>query len=258
IECNPEDITIEKLRVLKKAGFNRLSIGIQSFIEGDLKYLQRGHSVNQSLEAVSSALEFSFSNLNVDFIIGLPTQNEKSLDLNFSHIERFNIPHVSCYLLENVLPSRSSEESQYILYNFTRKRLKAFIHYEVSNFCRPGFECSHNLKYWKNQDYIGIGLAASGYENETDYQNLDQMDLYIDSISQNKLPVKEVNTLNPVNRKIVAGLRLLEGVSLSSFQYHKKELEFLLTENLLIKVGKKIAVNPEKILLLNEILAYFI
>ncbi len=258
IECNPEDISNEKLKIFKKAGFNRLSIGIQSFIEEDLNYLQRGHSVNQSLKAVSIALKHLFSNLNVDLIIGLPTQNEKSLDLNYSHVERFNLPHVSCYLLENVLPAHSSEECQYKLYNYTRKRLGAFDHYEVSNFCKPGFECRHNLKYWKNQEYIGIGLSASGFQDHKDYKNDDDFADYLKKTRQNILPVKEINSINPVSRKIVMGLRRLKGLPISSFHSYSKELAFLSDENLLIKVGDNMAVNPDKILLLNEILAYFV
>ena len=260
IECNPEECSGEKFKILMKAGFNRLSIGIQSFQEDDLRYLSRNHSREQCIQAIVRARDAGFSNINADLIIGLPPQSEKTLESNFDFIRNLPVSHVSCYLLEDCPKKSVSEKRQLEFYNFSRSRLNSlgFCHYEVSSFSRPGFECRHNLRYWQNQDYIGIGLGASGYENETDYQNHDEMDLYQDNIRHHRFPLKETRSSNTRKRKIVTGLRLMDGISGSSFDFHERELAFLLSENLLSKKGDRVAVNPEKILLLNEILAYFI
>lgn len=260
IECNPEDLSTEKLNVLKQAGFNRLSIGIQSFVKDDLTYLERNHTETESVKTVSNALDLAFSNINIDFIIGLPSQNENTINLNLSHAERLNIPHVSCYLLENNPKKSISVKGEIKLFTFLRQRISSmgFRHYEISNFCKSGFECRHNLKYWKNHEYAGIGLSASGFQDQTDYKNEDDLGRYLEKVKQKRLPVKEINTIDPTARKIITGLRLLDGLSASTFNSYESEMKFLMAENLLIKKGKNIAMNPEKILLLNEVLAYFV
>jgi oxygen-independent coproporphyrinogen-3 oxidase len=128
----------------------------------------------------------------------------------------------------------------------------------VSNFCRSGFESLHNLKYWENKDYIGIGLSASGYENCIDYKNVDTLEEYIMMLSRDTLPVKESLKFDLTLRKIVVGLRLMNGIPISNFKNLKKKLELLLSHDLLKKNKHNVCVNPEKILLLNEILLHFL
>jgi oxygen-independent coproporphyrinogen-3 oxidase len=260
IECNPEDLSTEKLRIFKQAGFNRISIGIQSFLRNDLTYLERNHSATRSLEAVSQAMDLSFTNLNVDFIIGLPTQNAHTVGVNLSHVERLKIPHLSCYLLENNPKKPVSEKKETDLFSFLRKRIgqMGFSHYEISNFCKPGSECRHNLKYWKNQEYIGVGLSASGFQDGTDYKNVEDLIGYLKMIKNLVPPVMKINSINPASRKIITGLRLLEGLPATAFNRFDHAMKFLMAENLLLKRGRNIAVNPEKLLLLNEILSYFV
>jgi oxygen-independent coproporphyrinogen-3 oxidase len=260
IECNPEDLSKEKFRSLKSLGFNRLSIGVQSFVKEDLKYLCRNHNELQSERAIGEALESGFTNLNIDFIIGIPNQNTVSLDKNFSYLRKYKIPHISCYLLEIDEGYNSTSKNEQKLYHYTRNVLKShgYIHYEVSNFCRPGFESLHNLKYWKNKDYIGIGLSASGYENDIDYKNVNAMNEYLMMISRNILPVKESQKFDQELRKIVVGLRLINGIPISNFTNFKKELELLISNDLLRKNNLNVYVNPQQILLLNEILINFL
>lgn len=260
IECNPEDLSVEKLQAIKTAGFNRLSIGVQSFQSKDLQYLKRTHTVRQSLDSISNALITGIDNINLDFLIGLPTQTIKSLSGNFDYLMKFNIPHVSCYLLEQVPGKKVSESMEQKLFKYSRNRLTGsrYIHYEVSNFCKNAKECRHNLKYWKNRDYLGIGLSASGYENGVDSKNVNSLDLYIRKLNQHKLPIGRIKKIDPIAREIVVGLRLLEGIPSSTLTHRRAELNMLLDNRFLINRGRKIAVHPEKILLLNEILSYLI
>jgi oxygen-independent coproporphyrinogen-3 oxidase len=260
IECNPEDLTKNKLRAIQEAGFNRLSIGVQSFQNEDLEYLRRNHTVSQSLDSIKTTQDIGINNINVDFIIGLPSQTIKSISGNFSYLSTFDIPHVSCYLLEQVPRENVSEDMEQKLYDFSRTWLKDhdYLHVEVSNFCKTGYECRHNLKYWENQNYLGFGLSASGYEDGVDYKNVRSMDRYIRLLNINKLPIGTKKKINPATRKIVVGLRLLKGISLSSFNHRENELDMLISNHFLVKKRNNIAVNPEKILLLNEILSYFI
>ncbi|MGE5340046.1 MAG: radical SAM family heme chaperone HemW [Candidatus Omnitrophota bacterium] len=264
-EMNPEDVTRDQLRILKENGFNRLSIGVQSFVPEDLRYLKRTHSVQQSLDAIDNALDNGFTNLNIDFIISLPTQTKESLTKNFSNLQTFSamknyeIPHVSAYLLEEVEEGEAREERDHEFYFFTREQLGnlGYDQYEISNFSKPGFRSRHNLKYWKNLPYIGTGLSASGFEHGLDYKNTVKLKVYFDKIDQGVLPKVDVKRQNPSLRRIVMGLRLLEGIPEAYFNDYKEELDFLLDNHMLIRHEGNISVNPEKLLILNEILTHF-
>lgn len=260
IEMNPEDVTPGKLKGLKEAGINRLSIGVQSFIPKDLQYLKRTHNARQAVSAVENALACGFANINLDFIISLPGQNKETLAANFSFLQQYDIPHISAYLLEDVAEGEEKETRDHELYFYTVEHLSGlgYIQYEVSNFSKAGYQCRHNLKYWENRDYVGIGLSASGYEEEVDYKNTENLKRYFEKIDAGQLPQTEAKKRDPTVRSIVMGLRLLEGIPITNFENYPEQLEFLLSNGLLICKGNKVAVNPGKILLLNEILMYFI
>lgn len=260
IEANPEDVTYKKLNYIKKIGVNRLSIGIQSFVKKDLVFLKRNHNVKQSIQAIENALNAGFSNINLDFIIGLPVQTKKTLEHNFLKLKDFEIPHVSAYILEEVKKDKYSENRDNELYFFTKNYLESigYIHYEVSNFSKKGFQSKHNLKYWKDKNYIGIGLSASSYENNIDYRNFDNFDNYFNKIENKKIPYKESKTIEHDKRRIITGLRMIDGISIENFKNHKNALNFLISNNFLVKKKSEVAVNPDKILVLNEILTFFL
>jgi oxygen-independent coproporphyrinogen-3 oxidase len=259
LEANPEDVSENKLRIWKEIGINRLSIGTQSFVQEDLNYLKRTHNVSQSLKAIENALKMGFPNINTDFIISLPTQTRETLKDNFSVLKNYPIPHVSAYLLEEVEESEEKSTRDNDLYFFTRDFLGqlGYIQYEVSNFSKGGFQSRHNLKYWKNESYIGVGLSAAGYENGSDYKNAIDFDEYFEKINQGKLPQVEIDASDANVRAIVMGLRLLEGISIDYFNDCREELDFLLDNGFLVLEDNRIAINPGKLLLLNEILTYF-
>jgi len=258
-EMNPEDVTDEKLAYFKEAGINRLSLGTQSFIPKDLEYLKRTHDAAQSAKAVEKALDTGFHNINIDYIISLLTQTETTIEKNLSLLNQYNIPHISAYILEEVEEGEQKDERDNRLFFFTQEKLieMGYEHYEVSNYAKPGKRSRHNLKYWHNEDYIGLGLSASGYEYGEDYKNTEDLEEYFDLTSRGKAPSSETTQVNRDLRRIVMGLRLSDGLPRRYFSAFQKELDFLLSNGMLQQCGDNIAVNPSQILLLNEILTYF-
>lgn len=260
MEMNPEDVTAGQLNFLKHLGVNRLSIGVQSFNPEDLDYLRRSHDAEQSLAAMEVALETGFTNLNVDFIISLPHHTRKHLESSFSILDSHPVPHVSAYILEGVEEGEDRQDRDVELYHFTREQLigRGYEHYEISNFSKPGQSSSHNMKYWTGKPYIGLGLSAAGYPDGKDTKNTEDLEEYFSKIQDNQLPRGPVTAPDPAIRDIITGLRLPEGLPAEHFKHHQKPLDFLLENNFLVKSNGHIAVPPDKLLLLNEILSYFL
>jgi oxygen-independent coproporphyrinogen III oxidase len=259
LEANPEDVSAQRLREYRAAGVNRLSLGVQSFQESDLRFLRRTHSADQAVRAVELALEVGFANLSLDLIIGLESQTSRSMDLNFRLIEKLNPTHVSVYILEGV-PRTEADDKDARLYFQARRSLLGlgYDHYEVSNFCRPHKASRHNLKYWRNESYVGLGPSAAGFLEGTDYRNYSDLKKYGAAVESGRLPQMKTRQLDPAKRRIITGLRLLDGIPASAFNLFSSATDFLLKEGFLIRRGRNLAVPPEKILLLNEILGYFI
>ena len=259
LEVNPEDAAVESLSRLRAMGINRLSIGVQSFRTADLNYLKRTHGVQDSVQALEAARDAGFQNLSADFIIGLPTQTRSSIENNFQVISEYKIPHVSCYLLEGVTGSGVGDRQEADHYFHSRSVLMAgdYQHYEVSNFCLAGRRCEHNLKYWLNQEYLGIGISASGFIDKKDYKNNASLDSYCRMLSRNRLPAKGQKLSRPSFRALMMGLRLLDGVPRSEFVGHEDTARMLLEEGVLVRKGDSLAVHPQKLLVLNEILTRF-
>jgi oxygen-independent coproporphyrinogen-3 oxidase len=259
LEANPEDLSLPKIREIRRAGVNRLSIGVQSFQESDLRFLKRTHRADQAVRAVELALEVGFANLSLDLIIGLESQTSRSMDLNFRLIEKLNPTHVSVYILEGV-PRTEADDKDARLYFQARRSLLGlgYDHYEVSNFCRPHKASRHNLKYWHDEAYIGAGAAAAGYVDGRDYRNHPDLKKYQTCLEKGVLPEQKTTSLQPALRRIITGLRLLDGIPASAFELFPAPTNFLLAEGFLVRRDKNIAVPAEKILLLNEILGYFV
>lgn len=296
MEWNPEDVTGEKVRLVRSLGINRVSLGTQSFCPADLTYLKRTHTVQQSRAAIETVLQEGFSNISIDFIIGLPTQEPATLGRSFDILTRCDIPHVSAYILEDVDQSlQAGMDKASDLYLFTTETLArlGYQHYEVSNFCKPvreihggtyinkdinkeirkinlnpkgapsqapsfSFHGRHNLRYWRNLPYIGVGVSASGFENGDDYRNVEDLETYFGKIEAGELPIEEREKRDPKIRRIAMGMRLLEGLPESCFDDKKKEVNYLLSGGFLIRRENNIAVAPDKILLLNEVLTHLI
>lgn len=172
-EANPDSVDVRTLRTLRKAGFNRISMGIQSACPSELKAVHRPHTVEQGDEAVAAVRKAKLENLSLDLIYGLPGQTQESWQATVEHILSLQPEHLSCYGLkveeETPLAARveagevlPDDDEQADLYLWTVERLSraGYIQYEISNFARPGFESRHNLRYWLTQPYIGFGPGA--------------------------------------------------------------------------------------------------
>lgn len=263
LEMNPEDVSREKLHGLKKAGINRLSIGVQSFNDKELNFLEREHGTVQSKFAVESVLESGFQNINLDFIIGLPGQDRNSLEENFETALKYNASHISTYILEGVKDKNRQipdEGEQASTYNLSVEVLNSlgYVQYEVSNFCKNGQRSVHNMKYWTGKKYIGAGISASGFDGKTDYRNYSDLNSYYTAIDKGLLPIKKREIIDPVTRKIITGLRLTRGIDANTLLHKKEEVNLLLSENILIKEGRNISVSPSKLSVLNEVLLHLI
>lgn len=234
MELNPGDATPEYLRALKKAGINRLSIGIQSFQDPLLQLIGRRHNAVQAIEAVTMAQEAGFNNLSIDLMYALPAQTMEQWRADIETALRLNIQHISCYGLmyeDGTALTRMrdkgeltpvDEDTENTMYDDLCERLKnaGFMHYEVSNFALPGFEAKHNSRYWDGTPYIGIGAGAHSYIGRIRSWNPDDLDAYLLGIRDGNL-IRESETLTDkdlYNERIMLGLRTNRGVPRAAIQ----------------------------------------
>ncbi|MGC8595976.1 MAG: radical SAM family heme chaperone HemW [Candidatus Kryptoniota bacterium] len=267
IECNPGTITIDKLRSYKKVGVNRVSLGIQSFFDDELKFLSRIHTAEEGRSAITSSQKAGFENINIDLIYALPDQTFQRLERNLYEALSFKPEHISAYTLI-VEPGTSlynSVNNGYIktidpvaeseMYEFVMDMLEAYgyHHYEVSNYCRPGFKCRHNLKYWTGNEYLGFGASAHSYFGNTRSWNVSSVKSYISAIEKLKLPISASEILTSKEQAeeyIMLSLRSgrLDLTKLLSQFYIYYDLDFIndlvhsgyaINENGILKLTKK-------------------
>ena len=230
LECNPDDLNSSKLVSLKKAGINRLSIGIQSFNDTDLKFMNRSHNVKEALGCIHLAKKVGFENITIDLIYGLPKQNNKKWEKNLEQILALDIQHFSAYALTvepktalkhlidtKILPPLKEEiivEHFNTLVQFAAEN--NFIHYEISNLGKEGFFSNHNTAYWKNQHYIGIGPSAHSFNGDSRTWNISSNKKYIEGVLKKSIYSEtEILTKNQkYNEYIITGLRTVWGVDL--------------------------------------------
>jgi len=230
LEANPDDITEEKLMQWKHIGINRLSIGIQSFFEEDLQWMNRAHNAQQATDCLLLATKH-FHNITIDLIYGTPTLTDEKWKQNVEQAIAFNIPHLSCYALtvepktaldkmiqqhkkENVDPEKQARHFE-LLMQWTKDA--GYEHYEISNFAKPGYRSKHNSSYWQGRHYLGLGPSAHSFNGNEREWNISNNALYLKSIQQNTLP-SEKEMLTPtqkLNEYIMTSLRTMEGLSLN-------------------------------------------
>lgn len=273
IECNIENLTKEKLELFKKNNVNRLSIGIQTFNDKFLKYLNRNHKKEDIFKIIEYAKKIGFNNINIDLIYGLKNQTLKDLESDIDEFLKLDINHISTYSLiiephtklyiEN--ENNIEEELDLKMYELICKKLKEnnFLHYEISNFSKIGYESKHNLTYWNNDHYYGFGLGASGYIDNIRYTNTKNINEYLNKklIKEKEIIDKKINMEN----EMILGLRKIKGVNINKFKEkfnievrNAFDIEDLLKENKLIIKDNYISINPKYIYLSNEILINFI
>ena len=232
IEINPGTVTEEKLKDYYEVGINRISFGLQSTNSQLLKLVGRIHSYSSFLEGYNLARKTGFKNINVDLMIGLPVQTLKDVQKDLSRIIELNPEHVSVYSLiveegtrieekiknkELYLPSEKLERK---MYWEVKKKLEeaGYIHYEISNFAKAGYESKHNLSCWNQEEYLGVGLAAHSYFNNARYSNTDNFEEYFDLPENSKIIHERQTDEDKQKEFMLLGLRKIEGVVISDFK----------------------------------------
>jgi oxygen-independent coproporphyrinogen-3 oxidase len=229
LEANPDDLSEDYLIGIKEIGINRLSIGIQSFFEDDLKMMNRAHNSEEARTCLELATNY-FDNISIDLIYGIPKMSNKKWLLNIETALSFNIPHISSYALtvepktalysyikKGIIPQPDEDVAQVhfeILVNKLAE--KKFIHYELSNFAKENYFSKNNSSYWLGKKYIGIGPSAHSYDGEKRGWNISNNALYIKALEENKLPIEteKLSKTDRYNEYIMTGLRTIWGVSL--------------------------------------------
>ena len=231
LECNPDDLNKEKLILLKKIGINRLSIGVQSFNNKDLKFMRRSHNSQEAINCVRLAKKVGFKNITIDLIYGLPNQTLKAWDKNIDLMLSLNIPHFSAYaltietktelnhLVRNKKVQVLSDER--IIEQFKLLQEKAlkigFVHYEISNFGKKSFFPIHNTAYWKNKHYLGIGPSSHSYNGYSRRWNVSSHKKYIAGLTNNSeyFETEVLNQEQQYNEYIFTTLRTIWGINLN-------------------------------------------
>lgn len=230
LEANPDDLRAAKLYELKKAGINRLSIGVQSFLDEDLKFLERKHTGNQARNCIRRAQDAGFSNLSIDLIYGIPTLDSTGWESNLLDAIESGVPHISAYALtvEEKTPMALrikqgkipdiDDEKQLKHFNLLISLLNAYgyEHYEISNFCLPGLYSKHNTAYWQGKKYLGIGPSAHSYNSSSRQWNVAGLGQYVQSLQKGEIPYeREMLTRSQrFNEYMMTSLRTMWGCDL--------------------------------------------
>ena len=232
VEANPDDITARKLKLLESLGVNRLSIGIQSFDDEELRFLKRRHTANGAVKALDRICSSGFSNVGIDLMYGLPGQTLESWVSTLQKALTFHTTHLSCYQLtiERTTPfgkmlgdgslQNCAEEEGRKFFLATSKFLEenGFVHYEISNFARENeFRSRHNLKYWRHNPYLGLGPGAHSFQNGVRWWNFRSIEEYCNNLQKNLRPVGGSETLTSEQmhlEKLFLGFRTRDGVAL--------------------------------------------
>lgn len=270
LEANPENLNIDYLKGLQSLGFNRLSIGVQSFNDEDLALMRRNHDVQTAFKSVYNAKKQGFKNISIDLIYGLPHLSLKKWEHNLNKIMDMDIQHISAYHLTiepNTLfkkwydqnkihlpDDKTSLEQYQLLVEKTEEN--GFLHYEISNFAKDGFLSLHNTNYWMDIKYLGLGPSAHSYNLTSRQWNISNLQVYLGEISKGKMPfeIENLSETEKYNDYMIVSFRTMWGVNLekieSSFgkplkNYFLKKVEkfidgkFCIQNNYQIKLSEK-------------------
>jgi len=224
IEANPEDINITFLELSRKYGINRISIGIQTFNEEILSSIKRNYQIDY--QKMISSVKLYIKNINLDFIYGLPGYDVNILKNDLESFFKLDVNHASFYSLIvspgteyfNKKVKEDDEDKSRLYYDLILKEMRkhGFERYEVSNFAKPGFECKHNLNYWHNREYVGLGLGSSGYESNIRYVNTKNFNDYIKGI--NSKEIEKITNKTLEEYYFITNLRLHDGFKLLEYK----------------------------------------
>ncbi|HEY9364887.1 MAG TPA: radical SAM family heme chaperone HemW [Chitinophagaceae bacterium] len=234
LEANPDDITNDVLMNWKQIGINRLSIGIQSFFEEDLLWMNRAHNARQARQCIELAQKNGFENITIDLIYGTPLLTDEKWKQNVETAVAYGIPHLSCYALtiEPKTPLHkmirehkkqdidTDQQARQFLLLMDWMQAAGFEHYEISNFAKPGFRSRHNSSYWQGKKYIGIGPSAHSFNGHSRQWNISNNNIYIGSLKEEKIPfeLEELTPVQQLNEYIMTSLRTSEGINILSIK----------------------------------------
>lgn len=273
IEVNPESITKEKLKLFQENKVNRISMGVESTLKKNLDYLGRNHDFKMVKEKVDLIKQFGINNINVDLIYALKNQSLSDLEYDLNNILSLDISHISTYSLiiedHTILGIRKEknikEELDLEMYNLIRNKLTEFgyLHYEVSNFSKPGYESRHNLVYWNNETYYGFGLSAASYLGNIRKTNTSSLNDYIKgNYTKEK---EELSKKDILSYALILGFRKIKGINKKEFfeKYNQDLLTLynikeLIQEGLLVDDLENVYISYDKIYIENSILINFV
>ena len=232
LEANPDDITTTSLQNWMSFGVNRLSVGLQSFNEAELKWMNRAHNALQSINCLDEIEKAGIKNYSVDLIYGSPLQTDEILKKNFEIITSRNVPHISCYALtvenktklnkqikENKSPNIDTEK-QALQFHLLLEMMEAagYEQYEISSFCKQGFRSKHNSSYWQGKPYFGFGPSAHSFNGYNKRRwNIANNSLYLQSLKNNIIPYEEetLTDAERLNEYVMTAVRTIEGINLN-------------------------------------------
>ncbi len=279
VEANPKTLNEEKLSAYKTAGVNRISIGLQTIHENERKILGRIHDYSDFLDSLSMVRASGITDINVDLMYGIPEQTNESFKETLDSLVSLKVPHISVYglMIEEAtpfakmlsslnLPSDDDEAKMY--YQATQTLTGAgYVHYEISNYAIPGFESSHNLKYWKCGNYIGFGLAAASYIDNERSVNTADMEEYLAGGEIKPKSTEKIERGDEEFEFVMLSLRLSEGLSLSEYKTkfgkdfyceNKKKIEKYESLGHLICDSQRIALTDSGFYISNSIICDFL
>lgn len=234
LEANPDDLSREYLNELRKSPVNRLSIGVQSFDEVDLRFMKRAHTALESQRCLEDAQDIGFENLTIDLIYGLPDMDQARWEKQLRQMAALQIPHFSAYALTveaktelakqistgQCKPLDEEVAARHFLGLQDFALRNDYRHYELSNFCRPGNEAVHNSSYWQNEPYLGLGPSAHSFNGTRRQWNIANNHLYLKSIKDKMVPAEreELSEKDRYNERVMTSLRLLRGINLADLR----------------------------------------
>ena len=234
IEANPDDLTAAKLKELKKLPINRFSVGVQSFFDEDLLWMNRAHHADEAENCIKRSQDAGFENLSLDLIYGYPLLSDSKWLRNIQKTIELEVPHISAYALtvepktalahairnKKQTPVNDSQSAAQFLILMDQLITAGFEHYEISNLAKPGCYAVHNTNYWRGVDYLGIGPSAHGFDGQNRYMNPANNAQYMEVLSKNKLPeiVEELSLNDRFNEYVMTSLRTMWGTDLGKIK----------------------------------------
>lgn len=268
VEVNIENITLDKIKLLSENNVNRISIGIQTFNDKFLKFLNRKHNNEMVIEKINMIKKY-IDNINIDLIYAIPGESLNDLNRDIEEFLKLDISHISTYsliiedntILKNNHIDNIDEDLDYGMYKLICNKLSNYEHYEISNFGK--IKSLHNLVYWNNEHYYGFGLGASGYIDNIRYTNTRSINNYLKGKYRYNEEILDKN--NIIENEFILGFRKLKGININDFKL-KYNIDInnidivnkLIKENKLIKDNNYLKINPEYIYVSNDILVEFI